>query len=89
MGAFENMGIDYKEKAFYDILIPVEEQFAFEYPDDKTFELAKAIKAIVDDKTKYTDWSDREDIKAELKMDIHRLQWKLFIKTCWNKPRIL
>lgn len=31
---------------------------------------SKAIKTIVDDKTTYTDWSDREDIKAELKMDI-------------------
>ncbi|MFA7448633.1 MAG: HsdR family type I site-specific deoxyribonuclease [Weeksellaceae bacterium] len=70
MESFEGMGIDYEEKAFYDILIAVKEQYAFEYDDAKTLELAKAIRAIVDDKTKYTDWSDRVDIKAELKMDI-------------------
>lgn len=51
MASFEDRGIDYKEKAFYDILIAVKEQFAFEYPDDKTLELTRAIKAIVDDKT--------------------------------------
>ena len=52
------------------MLIAVREQFAFEYPEDKTLDLAKAIKAIVDDKTQYNAWSEREDMKAELKMDI-------------------
>lgn len=33
-------------------------------------ELAKAVKTVVDDKTKYTDWSKRDDIKAELKADL-------------------
>ena len=33
-------------------------------------ELAEEIKNIVDDKSKYTDWSKRDDIKAELKMDL-------------------
>lgn len=70
MESFKDMGIDYEEKAFYDILIAVKEQYAFEYEDSKILELAKAIKAIVDDKSKYTDWNAREDIKAELKMDI-------------------
>jgi hypothetical protein len=28
------------------------------------------VKAIVDDKAKYTDWSQRDDIKAELKVDL-------------------
>ncbi|MEO5787718.1 MAG: hypothetical protein ACOH2D_10760 [Gelidibacter sp.] len=36
MESFEGLGIDYEEKAFYDILIAVREQFQFEYPDDKT-----------------------------------------------------
>ena len=32
--------------------------------------LSRAIKIIVDDKAKYTDWSHRDDIKAELKVDL-------------------
>ena len=32
--------------------------------------LEKAVKVVVDDKVKYTDWSRREDIKAELKVDL-------------------
>lgn len=32
--------------------------------------LAAEIKKIVDDKSKYTDWATRDDIKAELKMDL-------------------
>ena len=44
--------------------------YNFDYDSDKAKELAKAIKAIVDDKAKYTDWSKRADIKAELKVDL-------------------
>ena len=35
----------------------------------KLLDLAKKVKIIVDDKAKYTDWSQRNDIKAELKVD--------------------
>jgi type I restriction enzyme R subunit len=28
------------------------------------------VKTVVDDKAKYTDWSQREDIKAELKVSL-------------------
>lgn len=58
------MGIDYEEKAFYDILKAVARKYEFEYPDGKMKELSQKIKAIVDDKARYTDWSTREDIKA-------------------------
>ncbi|MCC2589363.1 type I restriction enzyme endonuclease domain-containing protein [Chryseobacterium sp. MFBS3-17] len=33
-------------------------------------ELAREIKKIVDNTAKYPDWIDRDDIKAQLKMDI-------------------
>jgi type I restriction enzyme R subunit len=33
-------------------------------------ELAKLVKAEVDDKAKYTDWSQRDDIKTELKVSL-------------------
>lgn len=70
--SFKEMGIDFEEKAFYDILKAVAKKYEFdnEYPDDKMIELSKKIKVIVDDKSKYTDWSTREDIKANLQVDL-------------------
>lgn len=68
--SFKAMGIDYEEKAFYDILKAVARKYEFEYPEDKMIELSKRIKLIVDDKARYTDWSTREDIKANLQVDL-------------------
>ena len=68
--SFKKMGIDYEEKAFFDILKAVSEKYEFEYPNNKMIELSKRIKAIVDDKARYTDWSTREDIKANLQVDL-------------------
>ena len=68
--SFQDLGISYEEKAFYDILKSIARQFGFEYPEDKLLKLAAEIKKIVEDKSKYTDWSTRDDIKAELKMDL-------------------
>ncbi len=68
--SFKELGITYEEKAFYDILKAIAKQFGFEYPEDKLILLSEAIKNIVDDKSKYTDWAHRDDIKAELKMDL-------------------
>ena len=68
--SFKAMGIDYEEKAFYDILKAVAKKHEFDYPDDKMIALSRRIKLIVDDKAKYTDWSTREDIKATLQVDL-------------------
>lgn len=68
--SFENMGINYEEKAFYDILKAVSKKYEFEYPEDKMIELSQRIKTIVDSQSKYTDWSTREDIKANLQVDL-------------------
>jgi type I restriction enzyme R subunit len=68
--SFVGLGIDFEEKAFYDILKAIAEKFDFVYPHDKLINLSREMKKIVDDKAKYTDWSRREDIKAELKVDI-------------------
>ena len=68
--SFEQLGIDFEEKSFYDILKEIRDKYKFEYPEEKLIALAKDIKIIVDDKAKYTDWSEREDIKAELKVDL-------------------
>ena len=64
------MGIDFEEKAFYDILKALTRKYDFEYPEDKLIHLAKEVKIVVDDKAKYTDWDHRDDIKAELKADL-------------------
>ena len=70
MSSYEGMGIDFEEKAFYDILKSLAIKYDFSYPEDQLLELAQAVKAVVDDKSKYTDWSQRDDIKAELKVDL-------------------
>jgi len=68
--SFTELGINFEEKAFYDILKAIAEKYKFEYPEDKLIQLSQAVKLIVDDKAKYTDWSQRDDIKAELKVDL-------------------
>ena len=42
--SFKGMGIDYEEKAFYDILKAVAKKYEFEYSDEKMIELSKRIK---------------------------------------------
>lgn len=64
------MGIDYEEKAFFDILLAVSKKYEFEYLEDKMIELSKEIKIVVEDKAKYTDFSTREDIKANFQVDL-------------------
>jgi type I restriction enzyme, R subunit len=68
--SFEGLGINYEEKAFYDVLISVEEKYNFDFPEDKNIELAKEINKLVSNKDKYADWLNRADIKAELQSDI-------------------
>ena len=68
--SFGDLGIDFEEKAFYDILKTIAIKYDFSYPEDKLLSLAKEVKIVVDDKSKYTDWNIREDIKAELKVDL-------------------
>ena len=68
--SFGEMGIDLEEKSFYDILKSLAHKYDFDYPEDKLIKLAKEVKVVVDDKAKYTDWNQRADIKAELKVDL-------------------
>ncbi len=66
----DELGISFEEKAFYDILKELAYKYDFEYPEEKLIPLAKDVKELVDDKARYTDWSQRDDIKAELKADL-------------------
>ncbi|PIQ34788.1 MAG: hypothetical protein COW62_00665 [Zetaproteobacteria bacterium CG17_big_fil_post_rev_8_21_14_2_50_50_13] len=68
--SFAELGIDLEEKAFYDILKALAVKYDFTYPEEKLLELAKAVKLVVEDKVKYTDWNQRDDIKAELKVGL-------------------
>ena len=68
--SFGEMGIDFEEKSFYDILKALANKYDLEYPEDKLIELSKEVKKVVDDKAKYTDWNARAYIKAELKVDL-------------------
>ena len=74
--SFEILNISFEEKAFFDILEALAKKYGFydqyikEYGEEHLLNLAKDIKAIVDDKAKYAAWSAREDIKAELKVNI-------------------
>ncbi|MGQ1891171.1 type I restriction endonuclease subunit R [Thermophagus sp. OGC60D27] len=64
------LGIDFEEKAFYDILKDLCIKYDFKYPEDKLINLAKAVKDLVDSQAQYPDWSKREDIKSALKVGL-------------------
>lgn len=68
--AGDDLGIDFEEKAFYDILKELCIKYDFTYPEEKLIELAKAVKDLVDEQAKYPDWSKRDDIKATLKVGL-------------------
>lgn len=70
MMSFADIGIDMEEKAFLDILAHMCEKYDFTYDKDKMLALAKDMKVIVDDSAQYPDWSNRDDIKAKLKVDL-------------------
>ena len=70
MTSFTKMGIDFEEKAFYDILKSLSVKYDFTYPENKMIELAKKAKAVVDSVAGFPAWNQREDIKAELQVNL-------------------
>ncbi len=68
--AGDALGIDFEEKAFYDILKELCVKYDFTYPEDKLIELAKAVKELVEGQAKYPDWNKRDDIKSALKVGL-------------------
>ncbi len=83
--SFEKLGISYEEKAFYDILIKVRDTHEFVYPEEKCLVLAKKIKELVDDKTRFANWSSRDDIKNQLNMDLTVLLYKNGYPPEWDE----
>ena len=68
--AGDELGINFEEKAFYDILKELCIKYDFKYPDEKMIELAKAVKDLVDGQSKFPDWNKRDDIKSALKVGL-------------------
>ena len=70
---FRELGITFEEKVFYDILRDIRDKHKFEYADEKCIELARKIKALIDDSSVYADWLNNNNIRSQLNIDICKL----------------
>jgi type I restriction enzyme R subunit len=68
--AGDALGINFEEKAFFDILKELCIKYDFKYPEDKMIDLAKAVKDLVNGQAKFPDWNKRDDIKSALKVGL-------------------
>jgi type I restriction enzyme R subunit len=78
--SFRKIGLTFEEKAFYDILIALRDQYNFEFGTDKEVDgvvindkckaLAKKIKEIIDVKSSFADWLNNQNVRNQLKLDI-------------------
>ena len=78
--SFRKIGLTFEEKAFYDILIALRDQYNFEYGTDKEVDgliindkckaLAKKVKEIIDMKSSFADWLNNDNVRNQLKLDI-------------------
>jgi len=78
--SFRKIGLTFEEKAFYDILVSLRNQYDFEYGTDKPVdgvvindkckELAKKVKEIIDTKSSFADWLNNQNVRDQLKLEI-------------------
>ncbi len=78
--SFRKMGLTFEEKAFYDILMALRDEYNFEYGEDKIVDsitvnekctaLAKKVKEIIDTKSSFADWLNNQIVRDQLKFDI-------------------
>ena len=78
--SFRKIGLTFEEKAFYDILIALRDQYNFEYGIDREIDgvivndkcklLAKKIKEVIDIKSSFADWLNNQNVRNQLKLDI-------------------
>ena len=68
--AGDKLGIDFEEKAFYDILQSLCKKYDFTFPEAGLIALAKSIKIMVDEQTKFPDAFKRDDIKDGIKVEL-------------------
>lgn len=83
--SYRSKGITFEEKIFYDILVKIRDDHGFEYSEDKCIHLAKEIKKLVVKNSKFTDWSNREDIRATLNMNMTVLLYKNRFPPEWDE----
>lgn len=78
--SFRKIGLTFEEKAFYDILMALRDEYNFEYGTDKEVDgivindkckdLAKKVKEIIDTKSSFADWLNNQNVRNQLKFDI-------------------
>lgn len=78
--SFRKIGLTFEEKAFYDILVALRDQYNFEYGTDKEVDgivindkckiLAQKVKEIIDTKSSFADWLNNQNVRNQLKLDI-------------------
>jgi type I restriction enzyme R subunit len=78
--SFRKVGLTFEEKAFYDILVALRDQYNFEYGVDKNIggiiindkckSLAKKVKEIIDTKSSFADWLNNRNVREQLKLEI-------------------
>ena len=78
--SFRKLGLTFEEKAFYDILIALRDQYNFEYGIDKEVdgvivndecrELSKKVKEIIDTKSSFAGWLNNQNVRNQLKLEI-------------------
>lgn len=78
--SFRKIGLTFEEKAFYDILVDLRDQYNFEYGTDKDVDgvivndkckaLAKKVKEIIDTKSSFADWLNNQNVRNQLKLEI-------------------
>lgn len=78
--SFRKIGLTFEEKAFYDILMALRDQYNFEYGTDKVVDgviindkcksLAIKVKEIIDTKSSFADWLNNQNVRNQLKLEI-------------------
>ena len=78
--SFRKIGLSFEEKAFYDILVSLRDQYNFEYGQDKNIDgvivndkckiLAQKVKEIIDTKSLFADWLNNKNVRDQLKLEI-------------------
>jgi len=78
--SFRKIGLTFEEKAFYDILLALRDQYNFEYGTDqnangvvvngKCKALAKEVKKIIDEYSSFADWLNNQNVRDQLKLKI-------------------
>ena len=78
--SFRKIGLTFEEKAFYDILVALRDQYNFEYGQDKNIDgviindkckvLAQKVKEIIDTKSSFADWLNNKNVRDQLKLEI-------------------